>query len=116
MRISDKVFPAYFVATPIICSKNKIYVAEIDFDLLNCLFDNSYEFKAIAKFPTVERDLAVVVEEAVTAEQISIFFDFFDISNCTFSCKHNPRKSNFLQKFSTQVIVNAHLGTCVQCD
>ncbi len=50
--------------------KNKIYVAEIDFDLLNCLFDNSYEFKAIAKFPTVERDLAVVVEEAVTAEQI----------------------------------------------
>ena len=50
--------------------KNKIYVAEINFDLLNNLYDNSYEFKAIPKYPTVERDLAVVVEESVTAEQI----------------------------------------------
>ena len=50
--------------------KTKIYVAEIDIDLLNSLYDNSYEFKAISKYPSVERDLAVVVEESVTAEQI----------------------------------------------
>ncbi len=34
------------------------------------MYDNSYEFKAISKYPSVERDLAVVVEESVTAEQI----------------------------------------------
>ena len=50
--------------------KTKIYIAEIDIDLLNSLYDNSYEFKAISKYPSVERDLAVVVEESVTAEQI----------------------------------------------
>lgn len=50
--------------------KNNIYFAEINVDLLNTLYNNSYEFKAISKFPTVERDLAVVVEEKITAEEI----------------------------------------------
>lgn len=50
--------------------KNKIYIAEINIDLLNSLYDNSYVFKSIPKYPTVERDLAVVVEESVTAEQL----------------------------------------------
>ncbi len=50
--------------------KNKIYIAEINIDLLNSLYDNSYVFKPIPKYPTVERDLAVVVEESVTAEQL----------------------------------------------
>lgn len=50
--------------------KNKLYFAEINVDLLNNLYNDSYEFKAIPKFPTVSRDLAVVVEESVTAEEL----------------------------------------------
>ena len=50
--------------------KTKVYVAELDINLLNSKYDNSYKFKAIPKFPTVERDLAVVVEESVSAEDI----------------------------------------------
>lgn len=50
--------------------KGKIYVAEINIDVLNSLYDDSYEFKPIPKYPSVARDLAVVVAEEVTAEQI----------------------------------------------
>ena len=50
--------------------KSKVFIAEINIDLLNEKYDNSYNFKAISKFPTVDRDLAVVVEEKVSAEDI----------------------------------------------
>lgn len=50
--------------------KTKVYIAELDIDILNNKYDNSYKFKATPKFPTVERDLAVVVEESVSAEDI----------------------------------------------
>lgn len=50
--------------------KEKVYLAELDIEMMNCLYDGSYEFKALPKFPTVERDIAVVVEDTVTAEQL----------------------------------------------
>ncbi len=74
VMVEDKLVATFGEVRPNIAAKYdikcKIYFAEIDIDLLNELFDDSYEFKAIPKFPTVERDLAVVVEESVTAEQI----------------------------------------------
>ena len=50
--------------------KTKVFIAEINIDMLNDKYDNSYTFKAIPKFPTVSRDLAVVVEEKISAEQL----------------------------------------------
>lgn len=50
--------------------KTKFYIAEIDIDKLNSLYNDSYEFVAIPKFPSVERDIAVVVKESVTAEEL----------------------------------------------
>lgn len=50
--------------------KAKLYLAELNIDILNSLYDNSYEFIPVPKFPSVERDIAVVVNETVNAEDI----------------------------------------------
>ncbi len=67
-----------------------VYYAELDTDLLAALPEKQYSTKEVSKFPTVERDLALVVDEAVTNEQLSgaiksaagkIFYDvnLFDV-------------------------------------
>lgn len=50
--------------------KDKLYVAELDLDKLNELYNDTYVYEAVAKFPSVERDIAIIVKEDVTAEQI----------------------------------------------
>ena len=48
----------------------RIYLAEIDFDALNELLGKKVYFNAISKFPTVERDLALVADQNVSNAQI----------------------------------------------
>lgn len=43
----------------------RMYIAEINVDMLNSLADYSYTFVPIAKYPPMERDIAVVVDEKV---------------------------------------------------
>lgn len=50
--------------------KEKVYVAEIDMNLLNKMFDNTFVFKSIPKYPVVERDIAVLIKEEVSVAQI----------------------------------------------
>ena len=50
--------------------KQRLYIAEIDLDLVDRLADPHYRFRPIAKFPPVERDLAVIVDEDVAAAQL----------------------------------------------
>ncbi|MDE6474363.1 MAG: phenylalanine--tRNA ligase subunit beta [Clostridia bacterium] len=45
----------------------RMYIAEINVDLLNKLADYSYTFTPISSYPPVERDIAIVVDESVLA-------------------------------------------------
>lgn len=67
-----------------------VFYGEIDTDFLASLKDKEYQVKEISKFPPVERDLAIVVDENVTNEQLmkaiksaagKIFYDvrLFDV-------------------------------------
>lgn len=47
-----------------------IYYAEFDLDYLFTLKEKTYAVTQITKYPSVERDLAVVVEEKITCEEI----------------------------------------------
>lgn len=50
--------------------KTRLYIAEINIDDISKLANTTYSFEPISKFPPVERDLAIVVEEAVSAAEI----------------------------------------------
>lgn len=50
--------------------KDKLYVAELNYETIYRLFNYDYEFKEIPKYPSMERDIAIVVDESVTAEEI----------------------------------------------
>ncbi len=47
-----------------------VYYGELDTDFLASLPEKKYETKEISKFPPVERDLAIVVDENVTNEEL----------------------------------------------
>ena len=49
---------------------NEVYYAELDDDFIAGLPDKKIEVKSISKFPIVERDLAVVVDENVTTGEL----------------------------------------------
>ncbi len=48
----------------------KVYLAELDYALLAKKFKKGIAYHAVPKFPAVERDLAVVVEEKVTCAEM----------------------------------------------
>lgn len=50
--------------------KEKVCVAEIDYDALMAEYNDVYNFIPIPKFPIVDRDIAVIVDESVTASDI----------------------------------------------
>lgn len=51
--------------------KDDVYYAEINLDLIQNYLDKSIKIKPISKFPIVERDLALVVAEEKTNQEIS---------------------------------------------
>ncbi len=59
---------------PEICEKldidKPIFVGEIFYDELELQFNEKIVFKAISKFPSVERDLAILVDQSVSCESI----------------------------------------------
>lgn len=44
----------------------RVYVAEVDFSVINSNINDKTKFKAIAKYPSVERDLALLVDNDVS--------------------------------------------------
>lgn len=50
--------------------KVRLYIAELNIDDISKLANTTYSFEPISKFPPVERDLAIVVEESVSAAEI----------------------------------------------
>ena len=59
---------------PAVCAamnvSERIYIAELNVDLINKYEKTAYKFEPISKFPPVERDLAVVVNEDVSGADI----------------------------------------------
>ena len=51
-------------------SSERLYVAELNIDLINKYEKTGYKFEAISKFPPVERDIAIVVDEDVSGGDI----------------------------------------------
>ena len=49
----------------------KTYYAELDTSFLATLPSKRYSVKAVPKFPVVERDIAIVVDEDKTVEELS---------------------------------------------
>ncbi len=47
-----------------------VYYGELDTDYLSSLPEKKYETKEVSKFPSVERDLALVVDEKVSNEEL----------------------------------------------
>lgn len=60
--------------SPIIAKKidldKKVYVAELNYDKLITYASGKTFFKAIAKYPSVERDLALVMDEEITNAEV----------------------------------------------
>lgn len=50
--------------------KERLYLAEIDMSVVNKLASYKYKFEELGKFPPIERDLAVVVDEDVAVGDI----------------------------------------------
>lgn len=48
----------------------RVYVCEIDIDTLYNFYDTSYQYKAVSKYPTVSRDIAVVVNKEVLSDTL----------------------------------------------
>jgi phenylalanyl-tRNA synthetase beta chain len=46
--------------------KDEVYFAEIDWQLLTDMYKQNISYKEISKFPAVQRDLAIVVDKAVS--------------------------------------------------
>ncbi|MDE5990992.1 MAG: phenylalanine--tRNA ligase subunit beta, partial [Clostridia bacterium] len=46
---------------------DRMYIAEINIEVLNKLADYSYKFMPISSYPPIERDIAIVVDEDVLA-------------------------------------------------
>lgn len=51
--------------------KDSVYYAEINMDLIDSYLDKVVKVKPISKFPIVERDIAIVVDEEKSNEEIS---------------------------------------------
>ena len=49
---------------------NETYVFEINLDLLYSLKKENFEYKSISKYPSVTRDLAIVLDKNITSEEV----------------------------------------------
>ncbi len=48
----------------------EVYVFEINLDLLFSLKNHNFEYKCISKYPSVTRDLAIVVDKSISSEEV----------------------------------------------
>ena len=48
----------------------EMYVFELNLDLLYSLHNEEFEYKTISKFPSVTRDLAIVLDKSISAEEV----------------------------------------------
>lgn len=59
---------------PLLCEKlglsGRIYVAEIDYNLISKDFNKVICFEGYSKYPSIERDLALVCQESVSNQQV----------------------------------------------
>ena len=70
----DEVIGSFGKVHPTVCKNfdlpENVFYAELDTGYLAALPEKKYNVKAISKFPIVDRDLAVVVDEATTCEEL----------------------------------------------
>ena len=73
--LSDKKIGYFGQINPVICEKldvdKPVYAGEIYFDEFKKCFNNKIIVKNVSKFPPVERDIAVIVNESVSCEKIT---------------------------------------------
>lgn len=73
--LADGKIVGYFgQVNPLICDKldidKEVYAGELFYDELEKLFNAKIIFKPISKFPTIERDLAISVDDEVNCDKI----------------------------------------------
>ena len=72
--IDGEVYGSFGQLDPVLSEQlgidKPVYVCEINYYKLKEKFDDKIVFKPISKFPIVERDLAVVVDDSITCQQI----------------------------------------------
>lgn len=72
--IEGEVFGSFGQLDPVLAEQlgvdKPVYVCEINYYKLVEKFNDKVMFKPISKFPNVERDLAVVVDDSITCQQI----------------------------------------------
>lgn len=72
--LDGKVYGSFGQLAPVLSEElgidKEVYVCEIDYAELTEKFNDKVMFTPISKFPTVERDLAVVVDDGVSCGQI----------------------------------------------
>ncbi len=59
----------------------RIYLAELDFSVMEQYAEDSIKFKAVAKYPSVERDLALLADKKITHAQILNCIKSVNITN-----------------------------------
>jgi phenylalanyl-tRNA synthetase beta chain len=74
LSVNDEIVGFFGELMPQLADKldidKKAYVGEIKFDELKKHFNDKIVFKQISKFPTIERDLAIIVDDKITCADI----------------------------------------------
>ncbi|MBQ9513551.1 MAG: phenylalanine--tRNA ligase subunit beta [Clostridia bacterium] len=75
IKSGDKIIGYFGQLNPILAEKvgsdKPILCGEIFYDVLSTLFVPKIVFSNISKFPTVERDIAILVDETITCKEIT---------------------------------------------
>ncbi len=72
--IEGKIVGVFGQLHPLLADKlgidKPVYIAEINMDTLKTLYNNKIVFKAISKFPPIERDIALLVDKNLPSQNI----------------------------------------------
>jgi len=67
--VDGKLISSFGALNPVLSEKlgidKRIFVGEINYSLLKTLFNKNIKYTAISKYPTVERDLAITIDDSI---------------------------------------------------
>ena len=74
LTVAGKVVGTFGQVHPVVCENydmsNEVYVAELDFDALISAANTEKTYKKLPKFPSTQRDLALIADDSILAAQI----------------------------------------------
>ena len=74
LLIDGKIAGYFGQVNPVVCDKldidKPVYAGEIYYDVLKDAYNGKIVFKQISKFPVIERDLAILIDDAIPCDKI----------------------------------------------